>query len=207
MASQSHSESEILDSKTKEDSDSEDESKYLKFKDRYLRKKYRVTSLNIYKINNSNQALEDLEFEETNDKTLDNFEYEVKSLNLFILNPGLNHLAKKIFEFCDPKSLKRCRNVNSLFRYFIDTHNIYLNKQFDLLKSDVESFKILHGLHALKLEKDRIDLSNCQKWTEIVNTFAQENGQNMKKFIKFMIEYYGHAGTHRIHPFHYIFID
>ena len=201
----SHSQSASLLNVLNPDSDDEDhpEDKYLKFKESDLKKKYRITSLNIFKVNNSSQEEANLEAEIEEEETLEEFDFN--RINELIDNPGLSLIATQIFEYCDPKTLKACRKVNLTWKEFIDAHKFYYSKQIELLEMDVLSFQAVHDMPL----KGGMDLANCEQWTEILQRFKHESIQNMKRFIHCMVEYYGHPGlpTFRFHPLHYIFID
>ena len=204
----SHSQSASLLNVVHPDSDDEYQSddKYLKFKESDLKNKYRITSLNIFKVNNSSQeepTLEAAEIEEEEEASSQEFEHN--RINELIDNPGLSLIATQIFEYCDPNTLKACRKVNLAWKEFIDAHRFYYSKQIELLEVDVLSFQAFHDMPL----KGGMDLSRSEPWTKIIQRFKHESIPNMKLFIHYMIEYYGHPGlpTFRFHPLHYIFIE
>ena len=67
---------------------------------------------------------------------------------LFILNEGLQHLALKIFQSLDLKSLQRCRTVCKTWQRFID-QNIRWELKFveEIEKKSKEAALILNAIH------------------------------------------------------------
>ena len=197
----SHSQSASLLSIVHSDSEDEDQEKYLKFKESYLRKRYKIQSLSIFKVDPS-QGKSNLD-EQPEEEPIEEIEHN--RISELIHNPGLAFLAKKIFEFCDLKTLKVCRQVYFSWKELIDANGLYYPKQIELLQSDILSFQALHDLPL----KGGMDLSKCEPWTQIINRFKKESLHNMKSFIGHMIKHYEtpERPTFRLHPLNYTFID
>ena len=65
--------------------------------------------------------------------TSDKSTFDQKTMDLFVKNSGLQHIAVTVLKNLDPKSLENCRQVNESWKQLIDTtenlpHLVYHSK-------------------------------------------------------------------------------
>ena len=61
-------------------------------------------------------------------------------MDLFLVNPGLNHIVDLISSHLTPKSLGQCRLVCKPWRDLIDNHRTWLSFQLDHIQNQDKSF-------------------------------------------------------------------
>ena len=113
--------------------------------------------------------------------------------------PGLQHIAKNIFDNLDDKDVANWRLVSTACKEVIDNDKSWWRRQ---IQGMIENEKAFVKFQHLKKLSDKTLLKTMPYWREVYDYFAQnEDLETMKLFVNLMTDYFSIIKRYKENPF------
>ena len=124
-------------------------------------------------------------------KTSDKSTFDQKTMDLFVKNSGLQHIAVTVLKNLDPKSLENCRQVNEAWKHLIDTTE---NLQYTVYSEEL--YRISDDYEHL--------FDYWPQWFQMFEDFISKKSlEELKYFTDFINDYLYRCQIKKESPFHF----